>query len=114
MIESTPSDLFPARLEQARRRRKLSQAALAARSGLQSSAISHFETGTRKPSFDNLKKLADALNVTTDYLLGRVNEFDEVAGAARLNRHIEKLSQEDLDFFEGMLERMTRDSKDER
>ena len=43
----------------------------------QASAISHFETGTRKPSFDNLRRLADALDVTTDYLLGRVKDFTD-------------------------------------
>ena len=44
---------------------------LAERTGFHPSAVPHFETGQRAPSFDNLKRLADALDVTTDYLLGR-------------------------------------------
>ena len=52
----------------------MSQGDLATKSGLQPSAISHFETGNRSPSFDNLKRLADALTVTTDYLLGRAED----------------------------------------
>ena len=40
------------------------------------SSIAHFETGTRKPSFDSLRRLANALEMTTDYLLGRVDEPD--------------------------------------
>jgi transcriptional regulator with XRE-family HTH domain len=30
-----------------------------------------YETGTRRPSFDLLIRLADTLNISTDYLLGR-------------------------------------------
>ena len=70
-LSSRPTDAFPERLKIARTRRELSQEGLAKRANLQPSAISHFETGTRKPSFDNLRRLADALEVTTDFLLGR-------------------------------------------
>lgn len=71
MYESTTESPFPQRLKEARDLRGLSQAELAQRSGLQPSAVSHFETGSRKPSFDNLLLLADVLEVTTDFLLGR-------------------------------------------
>jgi transcriptional regulator with XRE-family HTH domain len=100
---SKPSDLFRTRLRAARELRGLSQGALAERAGLQPSAVSHFETGTRKPSFDNLRRLADALEVTTDYLLGRVENIDAHAGADRLYRHIENLSFADREFAEKML-----------
>ena len=55
----------------------LSQSDLASKTGLKQVAISLFETGRRAPSFGNLKRLADALEVTTDYLMGR-SEFAEV------------------------------------
>ena len=42
--------------------------ARAARTGLQPSAISHFEGGARKPSFEHLRRLAPALEVATDFL----------------------------------------------
>ena len=87
---SRPTDLFPERLRLARAQRELSQEALAKRS--QPSAISHFETGTRKPSFDNLRRLADALEVNTDYLLGRVDQMQEIAGADRLHRYLDRMS----------------------
>ena len=81
MEESTrPSEVFPERLRTAREKRGLSQGDLANRARFQASAISHFETGTRKPSFDNLRRLADALEVTTDYLLGRVTDDQALAG----------------------------------
>ena len=62
---------FADQLKAARELRGLSQTDLAKLTGLQPSAISHFETGKRAPSFDNLKRLADALRVSIDYLLGR-------------------------------------------
>ena len=69
------SELFPDRLRAARQLRAFSQSELADKAGLQPSAVSHFETGRRAPSFDNLKALSDALQVTTDYLLGRVDKL---------------------------------------
>ncbi len=62
---------FPTILKNCRQDKNLNQTELAHKTSLQPSAISHFESGSRKPSFDNLIKLADALEVTTDYLLDR-------------------------------------------
>ncbi len=62
---------FPSILKNCRQDKNLNQTELAQKTSLQPSAISHFESGSRKPSFDNLIKLADALEVTTDYLLDR-------------------------------------------
>ena len=102
-VSSTPSEIFPRRLRAARELRELNQGDLARRAGLQASAVSHFETGQRKPSFDNLKRLADALEVTTDYLLGRVDDPGVVSGADRMHRHISQLKDSDRDFAEQML-----------
>ena len=33
-----------------------------------------FESGEQKPGFDNLRKIADYFNVSTDYLVGRTDE----------------------------------------
>jgi transcriptional regulator with XRE-family HTH domain len=95
--------IFSLRLKAARDLRKMSQADLATKSGLQPSAISHFETGNRSPSFDNLKRLADALTVTTDYLLGRA-EDPGASGpeAGSLFRHAENLSADDFKTLESM------------
>jgi transcriptional regulator with XRE-family HTH domain len=37
--------------------------------GMKPSAISHFETGRRLPSFENLRALAIVLKVSADFLL---------------------------------------------
>jgi transcriptional regulator with XRE-family HTH domain len=70
---------------------------------MQVSAVSHFETGGRKPSFDNLRRLAQALDVTTDYLIGRVDEVGGTANADRLYRNIQQLQTSDREFIEGWI-----------
>lgn len=106
-MSTKPSEIFKERLRAAREFRELNQGELAKRAGLQASAVSHFETGTRKPSFDNLKRLADALRVTTDYLLGRTDDMEASATSAdKLHRHYSGLSaeyQEVADEFIKML-----------
>ena len=113
MSESTrPSEAFPGRLRAAREKRDLSQGDLATRAGLQASAISHFETGTRKPSFDNLRRLADALRVTTDYLLGRVTDFEALAGPDKLYRDLDRLTANDRDIIEDFVEVLAGKAQD--
>ena len=98
-ISSPATEVFMDRLRAAREARDISQVELAERAGLQASAISHFETGTRKPSFDNLKRLADALRVTTDYLLGRAAKMETSAGTVDvLHRRYAGLSAEDQEM----------------
>ena len=109
MSKSTcPSDIFPLRLRDARELRKLNQGELAHLAGLQASAVSHFETGRRKPSFDNLKRLADALKVTTDFLLGRVDDPSGLAGADRIYRHLAQIKGSDRSFAEDMIEMLAK------
>ncbi len=109
MPKSTnPSNLFPQRLRAARELRELNQGQLAHRTRLQASAVSHFETGARKPSFDNLKRLADALNVTTDYLLGRVDDPAGLTGADRIHRHLGQLKGSDRKTAEDMIEMLAK------
>ena len=91
---SHPSDVFKGRLRSARKRlRKLSQVELARETGLPPSSIAHFEGGTRKPSFDNLRKLANALSVTTDYLLGRSEDPAGAAEADPIYRDMHRLTE---------------------
>jgi len=81
----------------------MNQDTLAAKSGLHRSVISRFESGWRLPSLNNLKVLADALIVTSDYLLGRA-EMPGAAGSAAtsLFRHAENLSAEDFKTLESL------------
>ncbi len=67
----TPSKALPANLRALRELRGLTQAELGARARIAAASVSHFETGQRTPSLESLVKLADALGVTVDTLLGR-------------------------------------------
>jgi transcriptional regulator with XRE-family HTH domain len=101
------SKIFADRVKTARNVRGWSQSELADATKLQVSAISHFETGTRSPSFDNLRKIADALQVTTDYLIGR-SDLPTLSNqtAASLYRKAEKLTAKDLEFLEQMADQL--------
>jgi transcriptional regulator with XRE-family HTH domain len=62
------------RLRAFREMRGLTQGDLGTKAGMAAASVSHFETGQRVPSLDSLVKLADALEVSVDALLGRAPE----------------------------------------
>jgi transcriptional regulator with XRE-family HTH domain len=100
---AAPSEVFPSRLKAARDLRGWNQAELAAKANMPPSSIAHFEAGSRKPSFDTLKRLAEALEVTTDYLLGRVDEPSLAEAGDPLYRDIGKLTGGDRDLAKDFL-----------
>lgn len=110
---------FKDRLRRAREARGLSQLDLANKTGLQPAAVSHFETGQRSPSFENLKKLADALSLSVDYLLGRIDEEQHGQGLAsaprarQLFRDAEKLSDDGFSQLE-MMARMLKEREERK
>ncbi len=119
MSRSSHSEIFPERLRRARELRDLTQAELAMRSQLQPSAISHFEAGTRKPSFENLRRLANALEVPTDYLLGRTDTVESVGKTtSAVYRDLSRLTTEDQElaknFVAHLAERAKGKAKKER
>lgn len=103
------SRAFDNRLKAARRLRSWTQSALAAKAGLPPTSIAHFESGSRKPSFDTLRRLANALEVTTDYLLGRTDDPGLSQSADPLYRDASRLSAADrklaADFLKMLAER---------
>lgn len=115
--QPAPSEIFPERLKAARTLRSLSQSELATKAGLPSSSIAHFEAGSRKPSFDTLRRLATALEVTTDYLLGRVESPEMAEAGDPLFRDVGKLTARDRDlakdFLKMLADRNNAPSKDD-
>ena len=104
MSAGTPPATFKDRLRALREvTRKMSQAELGRAAGLPPSSIAHFEAGSRKPSFDSLRKLANALNVTTDYLVGRVDVPDGPSSTDSLSRYGARLSARDRAIAEDIL-----------
>jgi transcriptional regulator with XRE-family HTH domain len=66
-------NIFSENLRKTRIMKDFSQADLAYIAGFKVTAISHFETGRRMPSLENLVKLSDGLECSIDFLLGRNN-----------------------------------------
>ena len=89
-------DAFKHNLRRIRELRGMTQAEMGSRAGIASASISHFETGQRTPALDTLVKLADALSVTVDALLGR----SPVEAAAQLDPVFVQASQADLPTLE--------------
>lgn len=112
MPENPTKDVFTERLKAARQVRGLGQAELAAKSGLPTTSISHFESGNRKPSFDNLRRLAKALDASTDYLLGRVADLGG-AGAVgdQLYRDVKNLSGRDRELAQDFMKLLAAKSR---
>lgn len=106
---------FPQRLQSIRNHRGLNQEELAKRAGMQATAVSHFETGTRKPSFDNLRRLADALETTADYLMGRT---DDPAGVItegdQLFRDFENLTAQEREIARDFMAGLAKRSKERK
>lgn len=67
------------RIVDLREKRDINQTELAKMIGLDKSKMSKIENGTRKVSPDELDKIADVFNVSTDYLLGRKEESKKTA-----------------------------------
>ncbi len=99
---------FPRRLKKSREIRGLSQASLAKKADVPPSAISHFEAGERKPSFETLRRLAEALEVTIDFLLGRIDETEGLMDADPLYRGFQEMNDEDRKFMQDFMEMLRK------
>ena len=93
-------DGFSQRIKNLRRQRNLSQTELGKIVGLHYTHIGRYERGLSKPSTDTLKSLAEALGVTTDYLIeGKANEVAkaklEDKDLLQMFREVEKFPEDD-------------------
>lgn len=114
--------VFGERLKDLRETRGLSQRKLAEQADVPPAIISHFETGERQyPSADNLVKIADALSVSVDYLLGRTSkkdpvgdELEEDIGMLFREMELGEASDETLETLKDFARVLIDKDKDER
>lgn len=66
--------MFGDRLKQLRKQKKLRQEDIANKLGIARTTYAMYEQNSREPDFETLQKLADLFGVSTDYLLGRIND----------------------------------------
>ena len=86
------------RLKKSRKSMGKTQRDLAEYLGISERGYQNYEMGKREPSLEVLIQLAEYFGVTTDYLLGRVEEADEVLSQTLLNKKLYILSS-DLYLF---------------
>jgi transcriptional regulator with XRE-family HTH domain len=100
--------IFAERLRAAREARNMSQSDLARKLDMVPSAIAHFEANRRKPSFANIRSIAKALNVSSDFLLGRTSSLQ---GATTVFRGEENLTDEDRKMIQQLIDLRTQARK---
>lgn len=66
---------FPQRIKELRIANNLTQKEVANFIGMSLMAYAHYELGDRQPSLDTVNKLCDLFEVTSDYLLGRTDNY---------------------------------------
>ena len=80
---------FAERLKELRKQAHLTQVELAKRLGIGQSSYADWERGKKKPTQDNLVKIAQVLNVSVDYLVGnseeKTDDFDNIELLFRMN-----------------------------
>ena len=102
-------DGFPQRLRDLRKQKNLSQMELGKLVGLHHTHIGRYERGISRPAADTLKRLADVLGVSGDYLIEGATE--EAAKGRFEDREllqhfqeVEKLPEEDKVVVKKLLE----------
>lgn len=73
----------------------LTQAELAEKINSDACYISRIETGARKPTIDNLAALSNALNVSSDYLLGLNSNIVLHEQVSEMEKILRSLTDED-------------------
>lgn len=93
-----------------RKKKKLSQAALGKLIGTSGDVIGRYERGDIKPSVDVVAKIADALETSVDYLLGKTSLIIDKDAIRRLE-DISKLNDENKVFILNLIDMALRDMK---
>lgn len=100
-------------IKQCREALQMTKSELAEEAGLTPAAITQFENGDREPSLESLKKLADALEISVNYLIGRSDdkEFAQSPELTAMFRGMQKLNDADKKFMYGIYEQLLERNK---
>lgn len=101
---------FADRLTELRKKRGLSQAALGKAIGTSGDVVGRYERGDIKPSIEVVVKIADALEVSVDYLIGKTDlQLDKEAVQRMVD--ISKLPDDSKNYVLGLIDMALRDFK---
>ena len=93
-----------------RKRKQLSQAELGKTIGTSGDIIGKYERDEVKPSIEVAVKVADALEVSLDYLVGKTKVILDNATLKRL-QDIQSLNDKDKEYFYYTIDALLRDAK---
>jgi transcriptional regulator with XRE-family HTH domain len=99
--------IFSDRMTELMEKRNLTQKELSEKAGVTQSAMSYYSRGDRTPRSDVLSRIAEALNTSTDYLLGNTTHAFNDANSEKLQylqRKLGKLNEKQLIKAEKLLE----------
>lgn len=101
------------KIKSTRQQKKISQNELAELSGVMQKNISRYEQDTSIPSAVALKKIADALQVTTDFLLGENSEDIQIQDRELLQKFqvIQQMTGDTKNVVNTFLDLIIRDHK---
>ncbi|WP_237268857.1 helix-turn-helix domain-containing protein [Thermoanaerobacterium thermosaccharolyticum] len=85
--------MFGKRIKELRKKKGLTQKALASYLGISDRAIGYYENEQRTPPPDILQKIADFFNVSVDYLLGRTDKKN-IDAANDIDERLHKVMKE--------------------
>ena len=85
---------FRTRFLKLRKKNKLTQQQVADKIGMHISQVKRYESGEAQPSIDLLKKMAQAFNVTTDWLVFDEGERDLPIGLQLMFEAVNQMSEE--------------------
>ena len=92
---------FAERLKELRKQAHLTQVELAKRLGIGQSSYADWERGKKKPTPENLVKIAQVLSVSIDYLVGnseeKSDELDNIELLFRMNS--KGMTEEEKEIF---------------
>lgn len=97
--------MFGERLASLRKRKGLSQYALAERLNFSRGQLSNYEQGKREPDYNTLQKIADFFEVSVDYLLGRTDKPNEDPISVAFSHGGEELTDDEKEHLEAELKR---------
>ena len=99
------------RIKEIRESKGISQRELARRLKLKQSSVSNYESGNREPSLEILVKIANILEVSTDYLLtGKEKEIRLSKKEYQFFMELFKLIKSNSDTFTSYEDRIIRQS----
>ncbi len=104
------------KIKELRKKRKITQVRLSIAAEVSQETISAYESGKAEPKMEKLVRIADFLNTTTDYLLGRINDDSPLSDLVNkvadeqlnelLNNYarLNKLQRRDLIWYSSAIE----------